>query len=64
MFDFQRSKNYCHRRNAGELAEAISESFLKQGGTVIATYAGNDAAAQSFLSENKDYCLSFGGKEV
>ncbi len=33
------------------IGRGISEAFLKEGATVIATYAGNDGAANKFLEE-------------
>lgn len=35
------------------IGRGISEYFLKSGSTVVATYAGNDQAAQEFLAENQ-----------
>lgn len=35
------------------IGRGISEGFLKQGAKVIATYAGNDKAAEEFLNENQ-----------
>lgn len=35
------------------IGRGISESFLKEGATVIATYAGNDKAAEEFMADNQ-----------
>lgn len=35
------------------IGRGISEYFLKSGATVVATYAGNDKAAEDFLAENQ-----------
>lgn len=35
------------------IGRGISEAFLKDGATVIATYAGNDKAAEEFMAENQ-----------
>jgi 3-oxoacyl-[acyl-carrier protein] reductase len=37
------------------IGRGISEAFLKNGATVIATYAGNDAAAAKMKEENAQY---------
>jgi len=37
------------------IGRGISEAFLKNGATVIATYAGNDAAAAKMKEENSQY---------
>lgn len=37
------------------IGRGISEAFLKNGATVIATYAGNDAAAAKMKAENSQY---------
>lgn len=37
------------------IGRGISEAFLKSGATVIATYAGNDAAAAKMKEENAQY---------
>lgn len=37
------------------IGAGISESFLKAGATVIATYSGNDQAAQAFKEKNAIY---------
>ena len=37
------------------IGRGISNAFLKAGATVIATYAGNDAAAMKFQEENHQY---------
>lgn len=37
------------------IGRGISEAFLKSGATVIATYAGNDAAAEKMKAENAQY---------
>jgi 3-oxoacyl-[acyl-carrier protein] reductase len=37
------------------IGRGISEAFLKSGATVIATYAGNDAAAEKMKAENSQY---------
>ncbi|MCY4524608.1 MAG: 3-oxoacyl-ACP reductase FabG [Halobacteriovoraceae bacterium] len=52
MFDFKDQRIIITGGTRG-IGKAISQAFLKQGGTVIATYAGNDSAAQAFLSENE-----------
>ena len=41
------------------IGRGISEAFLKAGGTVIATYAGNDLAADKMKEDNAQYadCL-------
>ena len=41
------------------IGRGISEAFLKAGGTVIATYAGNDSAAAKMKEDNAQYadCL-------
>ena len=54
MFNFKDHRIIVTGGTRG-IGRGISEAFLKQGGTVIATYIGNDAAAQSFLNENKEY---------
>lgn len=50
-FDF---KNSCALITGGTrgIGRAISEALLKSGARVIATYAGNDAAAQEFVAAN------------
>lgn len=40
------------------IGRGIAEAFLKQGATVIATYAGNQEAAMKF----KEECLQYGDK--
>ena len=40
------------------IGRAISESFLKAGATVIATYRSNDAEAENFKQSNIDYANS------
>ena len=42
------------------IGRGIVEAFLKEGATVIATYAGNDAAAMKF----KEDCFQYGDKLV
>ena len=37
------------------IGRGISEGFLNKGAKVIATYAGNDQAAEEFLKENQAY---------
>ena len=37
------------------IGRGISEAFLKKGATVIATYAGNDAAANKMKEENSSF---------
>ncbi|MFA6238712.1 MAG: 3-oxoacyl-ACP reductase FabG [Bacteriovorax sp.] len=37
------------------IGRGISEAFLKEGATVVATYAGNDVAAMKFKEENLQY---------
>lgn len=37
------------------IGRGISEAFLKEGATVLATYGGNKAAAESFVAENAEY---------
>ena len=54
MLDFKDQRIIVTGGTRG-IGRGISEAFLRQGGTVIATYTGNDAAAQSFLNENKSY---------
>lgn len=50
-FDF---KNTCAIVTGGTrgIGRAISEALLKSGARVIATYAGNDAAANEFVAAN------------
>lgn len=45
------------------IGRKVGEAFLKSGGTVIATYAANDAAAQEFKGQNQAY-LESGHLEV
>jgi 3-oxoacyl-[acyl-carrier protein] reductase len=42
------------------IGRGIAEAFLKEGATVISTYAGNDAAAMKF----KEECLRYGDKLI
>jgi len=37
------------------IGRGITEAFLKEGATVIATYVGNTEAAEAFKSENENY---------
>jgi 3-oxoacyl-[acyl-carrier protein] reductase len=37
------------------IGRAITEAFLKEGATVVATYANNDEAANAFKSEMEVY---------
>ena len=37
------------------IGKGIAEAFLKDGATVIVTYAGNAAAAEKFVEENSEY---------
>ena len=37
------------------IGRGISEAFLKKGATVIATYAGNDAAAMKMKEANAEF---------
>ncbi|MDD4973549.1 MAG: 3-oxoacyl-ACP reductase FabG [Bacteriovorax sp.] len=42
------------------IGRGIAEAFLKEGATVVAIYAGNDAAAMKF----KEDCLQYGEKLI
>ena len=37
------------------IGRGISEAFLKEGATVLATYGGNKVAAEKFVAENAEY---------
>jgi 3-oxoacyl-[acyl-carrier protein] reductase len=37
------------------IGKGISEAFLKEGATVLVTYAGNKEAAEKFVEENSEY---------
>jgi 3-oxoacyl-[acyl-carrier protein] reductase len=37
------------------IGRAITEAFLRSGATVVATYAGNHAAAEALLAENSQF---------
>lgn len=50
MFDFS-GQTAVVTGGTRSIGRAISEAFLKAGAKVIATYAGNDAAAEAFVRE-------------
>jgi 3-oxoacyl-[acyl-carrier protein] reductase len=41
------------------IGKAIAETFLKQGGTIIGVYSGNDEAANQFANNNQKYASQF-----
>ncbi len=51
MFDFS-GQTAVVTGGTRSIGRAISEAFIKSGARVIATYAGNDAAAEAFLRES------------
>jgi 3-oxoacyl-[acyl-carrier protein] reductase len=54
MFDFS-SQNVIVTGGTRGIGAGITEAFLKAGATVVATYSGNDSAAQSFREKNSLY---------
>jgi 3-oxoacyl-[acyl-carrier protein] reductase len=54
MYNFQDQKVIVTGGTRG-IGAGISLAFLKQGATVIATYASNDQAAQAFKEEHQMY---------
>lgn len=59
MFNFE-SQHVIVTGGTRGIGAGITENFLKSGATVIATYSGNDEAANAF----KDKLASFGNKLV
>lgn len=57
MFDFNNQRVIITGGTRG-IGKALTQSFLKAGATVIATYTSNDEAANAF----KDECSEFGEK--
>lgn len=53
MFDFK-DQNVIITGGTRGIGAGLSEAFLKSGATVIATYAGNDSAAQAFKEKMGD----------
>jgi len=54
MFNFENQTVIITGGTRG-IGRGISEAFLKAGARVIATYAGNDQAADQFKEKNKEY---------
>lgn len=54
MFDFK-SQHVIITGGTRGIGAGLTEAFLKSGATVIATYSGNDQAAQSFKEKFSEY---------
>lgn len=54
MYDFENQTVIVTGGTRG-IGQGICEAFLKAGATVIATYAGNDKAADAFKEKNSDF---------
>lgn len=54
MFDFNQQNCIVTGGTRG-IGAGITESFLKAGATVVATYSGNDSAAQAFKEKNSAF---------